>query len=453
MSHAAAYLPNTQADVELMLQRLGLDSLEALFASVPASVRLQRPLQVPGPLSEIELLRHCAGLARQNANPDDWVCFQGGGVADHFVPAVVRYVLSRGEFLTAYTAYQPEASQGFLQAMYEFQTMIARLTGMEVANASLYDGATALAEAVFMALAAKGEGGAVYLSKGVNPRYRRVLRTLLRHRVPLLELPLEQTTGQTAFPDTPVRKATAICLQHPNYLGCLEDLAALRRHCDRTGALMVVAVDPISMGMLKPPGDFGADVVVAEGQPLGLPLSFGGPLVGLLTTRRSLVRLLPGRLVGRTRDAAGRQAFTLTLQTREQHIRRERATSNICTNQAMCALAVTVYLTVLGETGLRQVAHQCLQKSHYAFERLVAEGKCAPLFPKTPFFKEFTLRPHCSAIRVQRAAARRRILSGIAQDNDYPEFGSAITFCVTEKRTAAEIDALVEAVREAEAGG
>lgn len=429
-----------------MLERLGLSSIADLFVSVPESARLKRPLAVPGPLSEPALRRYFLGLASANANLEDWVCFLGAGIYDHYIPTLVGYVTRRSEFYTSYTPYQPEISQGLLQSIYEYQTMICRLTGMEVSNASLYDGATALAEAVFIAFSIGQRPGPVAVSDAVNPFYRRVLRTYLRatgHQIQ--QLPHDPRDGRTLFHvqhnrDCPV----AVLVQHPNFFGCLEDLQAQRHFCDTSGALMVTCVDLISLGLLRPPGDYGADIVVAEGQALGCQMAFGGPLLGVMAARREHLRHLPGRIAGLTTDKDGKRAFSLTLQTREQHIRRERATSNICTNQALCALAASVHMATLGEVGFRQVAEVCLQKSHYAWEKLTSLEGFRPCFPQGHFFKEFALYSPVASPKVRDLLAEKHIVSGLPLDGHYPEMGDAMLWCVTEKRTKEEIDELVQ---------
>jgi glycine dehydrogenase subunit 1 len=437
-----------------MLKELGLTSAEELFATVPENARLKRPLKVEGPLSEPDLKRYFLSTANANVNLEDWICFRGGGVYDHYIPSVVTHILQRSEFYTSYTPYQAEISQGFLQTIYEYQTMVSRLTGMEVSNASLYDAATALAEAVFMAFSIKKRFGPVAVSDAVNPFYRRVLRTYLRSaNGALYELPHDPEKGQTEF-STPEGEGppVAVICQQPNFFGCLEDLAAQRRFCDATGAIMVTCVDPVALGLLRPPGEYGADIVVAEGQGLGCGMNFGGPLLGIMATRREHIRHLPGRIAGLTTDAEGKRAFALTLQTREQHIKREKATSNICTNQALCALAACVYLSTLGEVGFRQIAEACLQKSHYAMERLSNISGFQPCFPEASFFKEFALKSPIPSAILQERLGEKHILAGLPLGRYYSDMEEAVLWCITEKRTKEEIDLVVQLLADASEG-
>jgi len=457
-------LPAAHSDSDrlAMLEKLGLASVEQLFAGLPEGVRLRRPLAVPGPLSETELKKHFLAAAKANANLEDWVCFLGAGVYDHYIPAVVSHIIQRSEFYTSYTPYQAEISQGLLQSIYEYQTMICRLTGMEVSNASLYDGATALAESVFTAFSIRKQVGPVAVSAAVSPFYRRVLGSSLGGKgCGFQDLPYDRQTGQTVLPgaaggssqgSSPSKAGgampLAVVVQHPNFFGCLEDLAAQRRYCDSVGALMITCVDPLALGVLRPPGDYGADIVVAEGQGLGCAMNFGGPLLGVMAARREHIRHLPGRLAGMTVDRDGERAFSLTLQTREQHIKRERATSNICTNQALCALAACVYLATLGEVGLRRVAEACVQKSHYAWERLSKIEGFRPCFPEAHFFKEFAFSGPVPSRTVQERLAQKHIVSGLPLGPYYPEMRDAILWCVTEKGTREEIDRLVRELAE-----
>ena len=356
-----------------------------LFADIPATARLKSPLTLPAPLSEPELL---AELAAQSAKNQPASPFLGGGSYGHFIPSAVKHIIGRSEFYTAYTPYQPEASQGTLQAIYEYQSMICGLTGMDVANASMYDGATALAEAALMAVRLTGRKEIV-VSAAVNPNYRAVLRTYCNAAdLKLTELPYDQTTGLSSCPLALDPGAACFILQQPNYFGNLEAVQGVAEKVGAAGALFIVSVDPISLGLLKAPGDYGADIVVGEGQALGSPRNFGGPGLGLFAARQKYLRQLPGRIVGATVDRTGRRGFVLTMATREQHIRREHATSNICSNEALCALAACVYLSLMGKAGLRRVAELCLYNSNY-LKKLLG-GKV--LWPKTPSFKEFAIK-------------------------------------------------------------
>ncbi|HVN67002.1 MAG TPA: aminomethyl-transferring glycine dehydrogenase subunit GcvPA [Candidatus Sulfotelmatobacter sp.] len=356
-----------------------------LFADVPAAVRLKGPLDLPSALSEPELLAELAAQSEKNrpASP-----FLGGGSYNHFIPSAVKHIIGRSEFYTAYTPYQPEASQGTLQAIYEYQSMICELTGLDVANASMYDGATALAEAALMAVRLTGRKEVV-VSSAVNPNYLSVLRTYCAAAdLKLTELPFDQSSGLTPAPYPLLSNAACFILQQPNYFGNIEAVQGMAEKIGAAGALFVVSVDPLSLGLLKAPGDYGADIVVGEGQALGNPRNFGGPGLGLFAAKKKFLRQLPGRVVGATVDRQGRRGFVLTMATREQHIRREHATSNICSNEALCALAACVYLSLMGKSGLRKVAELCLYKSNYLKKRL--GGKV--LWPKTPSFKEFAIK-------------------------------------------------------------
>lgn len=355
-----------------------------LFADIPESVRLKTPLKLPPPLSEIELLDEMRALAEKN-NPAD--NFLGGGIYNHFIPSAVKALISRGEFYTAYTPYQPEASQGTLQAIYEYQTMLCSLTGMEVANASMYDGATAMAEAAKASCRITGRKE-ITVSSAVNPNYREVLKTYCSGAdLKLTELPFDPDSGQATRDPRRATDSACYIIQQPNYFGNIEEVAGLAEKTHANGSLLIVSVDPISLGILKAPGDYGADFVVGEGQSLGNPQNFGGPGLGLFAAKEKYLRQVPGRLVSKTVDRNGKECFVLTLQAREQHIRRERATSNICSNEALCALAACIYLSLMGKPGLKKVAELCLQKSNYLKNKLGNKVR----WPNTPSFKEFML--------------------------------------------------------------
>ncbi|RUL89208.1 aminomethyl-transferring glycine dehydrogenase subunit GcvPA [Tautonia sociabilis] len=447
-----AYILNTDDDTREMLRAIGLDSLDQLFDMVPADFRLDRPLDVPPALTEIELTRHVGALAARNASVEDRPCFLGGGAYDHFIPAAVDQLAARGEFYTAYTPYQAEASQGTLQAIFEYQTLIAQLTGMDVSNASLYDGGSAVAEGILMALASGSRHGRVVASGAVHPEYRQVAETFLTNLEPeLVTVPCRN--GRTSVDDLTAAltdDTAAVVLQQPNVFGQLEDIEPLVAAAQDRGATVIVSVDPIGLGLLKRPGDFGADIVTAEGQALGNHLCFGGPYLGILCCRESYLRKIPGRLVGQTTDREGRRCFVLTLQTREQHIRREKATSNICTNQGLMALRASIYLALMGPLGLRDVAEQSARKAHYAADRL-AEVPGLSLAFDGPFFKEFVVRVAGGKdpARVLAEVGRLGFHGGIAIGRWYPELADCILIAVTEKRTRAEIDALADAYRAA----
>jgi glycine dehydrogenase subunit 1 len=468
------YFPNTAEDQRAMLEAIGVASLDELFAMVPAELRLERPLVLPQALGELELTAHMEALAARNAPAAAGACFLGGGCYDHFIPAVVDAIASRSELVTSYTPYQPEVSQGNLQALFEYQTLITQLTGMDVSNSSLYDGGSAAAEAVLMALGdcpdfrghqaqpattrngtrengtgyPPGAFGAcrVLVPESVHPEYRRVLATYLANlEVELVTLPAPLGTLDPAVLSAAAGPGTAcVLVQHPNFFGCLEDVDALAQIARAAGAKLVAAFDPISLGLLRRPGQYGADIAVAEGQSLGIPMSYGGPLLGVLACRERFLRRMPGRLVGQTVDRQGRRCWVLTLQTREQHIRREKATSNICTNHALLALRAAVYLATMGPEGLADVAALCLRKARYAAGRLTASGRFQPAFER-PTFKEFVLRDRRGRVEEFLAAARREgIFAGIPLGRWYPELSDCLLVAVTEKRTKAEIDRLAQ---------
>jgi glycine dehydrogenase subunit 1 len=443
------YTQISPSQVEYMLQTIGVGSLEELFSRIPPDQRLRRPLNLPAGVSELELLVDVRTLAARNQTTNELLCFLGAGAYDHFVPTLVDHLAMRGEFRTAYTPYQAEASQGALQAFYEFQTMICQLTGMDVANASLYEGASAAAEAVLMASAVTGRTG-VTISAAAHPDTRTVLRTYLNERdFGLAEAGLRDgLTDLDALRKAVGPSTAAVVVQWPNFFGNLEPLQEVCRIAHDAGALAVVSADPIACALLKPPGDYGADVVVGEGQALGLPLSYGGPYLGFFACREAHLRKMPGRVVSEARDADGRRGFCLVLQTREQHIRREKATSNVCTNQGLMALRAAVYLAAMGRHGLAEAASQCLDKAHYAAER-IGKLKGYTLRFAAPFFKEFVVRTDRGVEKVLKHCRAKNILAGIPLDCWYPDLGDCFMVAVTEKRTKPEIDALVETLASA----
>jgi glycine dehydrogenase subunit 1 len=440
------YFPNTESDRCAMLEAIGAGSIDELFSMIPAELRMTRGLCVPPGLGELELTAHLAELAGQNTSADQAACFLGGGSYDHFIPAVVDMVAARSEFYTAYTPYQAEASQGSLQAFFEYQTLITELTGMDVSNASMYDGGSAAAEAVLMAMHATGRRRIV-TAASVHPEHRQILATYLANQGVLLTT-LETPEGNIAPAELAAAvdaETACVLVQHPNFFGCLEEVAQLAEITHRSGALFVVAVDPISLGLLKRPGQYGADIVVAEGQSLGNPMAFGGPYLGIMACREQFLRRMPGRLVGQTVDRRGHRCWVLTLQTREQHIRREKATSNICTNQGLLALRATVYLSLMGPSGMRQAAELCLQKARYAAERLAALPSLSPAFDR-PTFKEFVVRVKGGSVDLLiEKALQAKIFAGAPLGRWYPELSDCLLLAVTEKRTKAEIDRLAAA--------
>lgn len=437
-----SYLLNTPEEQAAMLAAVGAKSLDELFESIPAEFRLKRPLDLPPTAGELELSQRMQELADKNLGTHNAACFAGGGAYDHFIPAVVDFVASRSEFLTSYTPYQPEVSQGNLQATFEYQSMVCELTGMEAANASLYDGASAAAEAALLCLAAQPKRRKVVAPRTLDPGYRQVLKTYLGGvDVELVEPPADEGVLDPQAIARAADGAACVLIQQPNCLGRVEEAAALAEAIHAAGASVVAVVDPISLGLLTRPGDWGADVVVAEGQPLGVPLSFGGPYLGLMACRDSFVRRLPGRLVGRTTDLAGGRCFVLTLQTREQHIRRDRATSNVCTNQGLLALRAAVYLAAMGPHGLRGVADLCLQKAAYAKGALAAQEGLEIVHAGSTF-KEFVVRAAgVGPERMIDAAAERGYLIGPVAGADAED---AFLVAVTEQRTKRQIDGLAK---------
>jgi len=434
------YISNTTAQQKEMLGMIGVSSIEDLLVRIPPKARLSRPLGVADAFAETDLIRHLRALAARNASADDYACFLGAGSYDHAIPSPINHLISRGEFFTAYTPYQPEASQGTLRSIYEYQTMVAELYGMDVANASLYDGASSLAEAALMAHAVTGRPGLV-LSRGVNPLYRQVVETYcegpgLRLRSAALA---DGVTEVDALRKAVSETTAAVVMQSPNFFGCLEEIPRAAEIAHAAGALLIVAADPTNLGVLAPPGALGADIVVGEGQGLGVPMSFGGPNLGVFAAKQDLVRRMPGRLVGATVDLDGRRGFVLTLQTREQHIRREKATSNICTNVALCALMATIYLAILGKQGLRKVGELSLAKAHYAAAEFAKVPGVRLRFP-APFFKEFTLQLPKSPERIVRRLMKDKILAGVPLKAFDRQYKDCLLVAVTEKRTREEID-------------
>lgn len=437
------YIPNTANDQKEMLNTIGVSSIAELFNYIPDDLRLKRDLNILPALSELELLNYVGVLGGMNAHTGEYASFLGGGAYDHFIPSVVPHIVSRSEFYTAYTPYQAEMSQGVLQTIYEYQTMICELTGMEVSNASMYDGATAMAEAALMAtrITKRDE---IVISSAVNPRYRKVLDTYLFG----IKLPVRTIEWNNGVTD-PERlsqsisdKTAVVVIQYPNFFGSVEDIRAIIEMAHRHGALAVIVADPIALGLLKAPGELGADIVVGEGQPLGIPLNFGGPYLGFFATRMEHVRKMPGRIVGGTVDSEGKTGYCLTFQTREQHIKRERATSNICTNEALVALAATVYMAAMGKQGLRDAANLCVQKTAYARQRIGGlKGYSVPF--TSHVFKEFVVKTPVAPKRIQEKLISEKILGGLDLGAYYPELENHMLFCVTEKRTRGEIDRLV----------
>ena len=447
------YVLNTPQDQADMLAAIGVSSVEELFEMVPAELRLDRALDIPAAMSEMELTAHMQALSGRTRNADDTVCFLGGGSYDHFIPAVVDYVSGRGEFYTSYTPYQAEASQGNLQAFFEYQTLITQLTGMDVSNASLYDGGSSASEAVLMCIGATRRSGKVVIPACVHPEYRQIVETFLTNLNVQMEV-LETPEGLVQ-PDqlASILDDTTACVlfQQPNFFGGVQDMKELVEITHKAGALAVVAVDPISLGLLTPPGSYDADIVVAEGQSLGSPMAFGGPYLGIMACKEDFVRRMPGRLAGQTVDRRGKRCWALTLQTREQHIRRERATSNICTNQGLFALRASVYLAQMGPQGLRDVANLSLQKSRYAAEQISANERFSLAFD-TPTFKEFVVRDAAGEVEsLIKHALSQGYFAGVPLGQWYPDMADCFLVCVTEKRTKAEIEGLATCLAQAPA--
>jgi glycine cleavage system P protein (glycine dehydrogenase) subunit 1 len=452
MDVVMTYAPHTEVERNEMLAAIGCNRLEDLFTDVPAHVRFPK-LNLPPAASELDIAREMHARAACNFTVDPSLSFLGAGTYRHFRPATVDYVLSRGEFYTSYTQYQPEVCQGMLQALFEYQSMICRLTGMEVSNASHYDGATALAEAVLLALnVTQGKRNKIILSPAIHPQYRAVVKTYLRGTHVATVLGDQEGTADLHYLKSLLDEETAaFIIQSPNFFGQIEAVDGLADAVHRAGALLVVVTDPIALGLFRPPGSYGADIVVADGQVLGIPASFGGPHLGIFATRIAHVRRLSGHLVGETVDAEGKRGYVLTLATREQHIRRAKATSNICTNSAVCALAAAVYLATMGKTGLRQVAELCFHKSHYAADAIGRLKGFAvnPQAPTQPFFKEFIVRlPRPVAQANQILREQHGIVGGYDLGRDYSHLQSHMLITVTEVNTHAGIDRLIQALGE-----
>ena len=437
------YLSLTDTDRTEMLATIGAGSIEELFASIPPSVRLGRPLHLGHALSELELVSHLEGLASRNVDVGRELSFLGAGIYDHYVPAVVEAVLQRGELLTSYTPYQAELSQGMLQAIFEYQSVICELTGMDVSNASGYDGATVAADACYLAKRTTGRSRVV-VTEATNPQVRRVVKTFAPgFGLEVVEVPFVEGATDPELVAVAAQDAAAVIFQQPNFFGVLEDAPALAEAANQAGALAVAHVDLLSLGLLEAPGRYGCAIAIGEGQSAGNRLSFGGPHFGFFAAKEHLTRAMPGRIVGETTDLEGRRGYVLTLQTREQHIRREKATSNITTNQTLMALAGLVYLSWLGPVGLRELGETCLALADHAKRRL-AEAGLEPAFGGRPTFKEFAVDLGRDAKEVARAVRGQGINPGYALGRDYAGLEQALLVCLTEKRTPADVDRLVE---------
>ena len=436
------FTPHTPEDVARMLDAIGLDDIDGLFSHLPVGVRVEGGLDLPPPHSEMEVMAEIGALGRRTAG--DLICFAGGGIYDHHLPPVVRSLTLRPEFVTSYTPYQAEVAQGVLQALFEYQSMVAAITGLPAANASLYDGATAALEAVNLAVAATRRS-AVWVSRGLNPRTREVLDTFASARdIAIVEHPI--VGGRTAWAADAAPEPAALLYGQPNYLGVIEEHDAAVSIAGATGALAITEFDPMLAGVLRRPGDAGCDVAFAEGQPLGSPMSFGGPVLGMFATTAEHLRRMPGRLVGRTTDREGRIAYTLTLRTREQDIRREKASSNICTNQTLNAVGAAIHLGWLGPEGLAEVGRQSVAKAHHLARRLgQIRGVTVPV---DGFAREFPVLLPADPDEVVLAMAERGYLAGIPLSTDYPDLPGGLLVAVTEKRSRAELDGFTAALEE-----
>ncbi len=439
------FVPMTEEERKEMLRRIGVSSFEELIQEIPIEARFKGKLNLPRPLSEYEVKKLMQEIADQNQR---LTIFAGGGAYDHYVPSAVLHIMGYPQFYTAYTPYQAEVSQGTLQAMYEYQSLVCELFGMEVANASMYDGASALAEAALMSLRIRRKRNIVLYPENLNPLYKQVLLTYLHGQDDQpVEVKYDRETGRIDIDDLKSKlndNVAGVIVQHPNFFGIIEDMPEIAKIVHEAGAALVVHVDPVTLGVLAPPGEYGADIATAEGQPLGLPLAFGGPYLGIFTSKFEYIRQMPGRISGKTIDAEGNTGFVMTLQTREQHIRRERATSNICSNQQLCALAVAVYLSLMGKQGMREVAEQSFYRAYYLFDRLMEKG-LKPAFKGT-FFREFAIKTPIPAQEVvDRMAEEDGILAGVPLSL----FGmdeNLLLIALTEKRSKDEMDRFVNAL-------
>ncbi|MCF6157110.1 MAG: aminomethyl-transferring glycine dehydrogenase subunit GcvPA [wastewater metagenome] len=439
------YIPNTERDKEIMLKEMGVSSFETLLEGIPQPLR-EFSLSLQEGLAEPHVLEILKELSEKNFSTGKYISFLGAGAYEHYIPSLVDHLASRGEFYTCYTPYQPEVSQGTLQVIYEFQTLICELTGMDVSNASLYDGSTALAEAALLSIRFN-EKNKIVLSRSVHPEYRQVIATYLKGlRTEIVEVGSPEGITDVDQLDRIIDDRTAaVLIQNPNFFGCVEDMETLSSIAHKHGALFVACVNPVSLGILKSPGEYNADIAVGDAQVLGNYLNYGGPYLGFFTVKKEFLRKIPGRIAGETVDSNGRRCFVLTLQAREQHIRRQKATSNICTNQALLALRACIYLCALGKPGIKELAHLNIQKSHYACEKLSALPAVKPLFKK-PFFHEFAVKiqGNYRINTMNEHLLKKGIIGGLEISRYYPEFDNSVLFCVTETKTKESIDRLTK---------
>ncbi len=448
------FTPHTKHDVEVMLKSIGVEKIEDLFQEIPEEFRYP-DLDLAPRLTEMEVAAELENIASANGTTKDFLSFLGAGAYDHYIPATVDNLLQRGEFYTAYTPYQPEISQGTLQAIFEFQSLICRLTGMDVSNASHYDGATAAAEAVILATGHfRKKRKKVLVSRAVNPQYRQTIRAYMQTDESLQILGDDKETGiEIKNLIAQIDDNTALVMvQYPDFFGRIIDYKELIETAHAHGALVAMAVNPTALGLLTPPGDLGADIALGEGQPLGIPLSFGGPYLGFFAVKNELLRKIAGRLIGQTVDAEGKLAYVLTLTAREQHIRREKASSNICSNQGLMTLAATIYMSVLGKEGFKQVSNLCYQKAHYAAEQIAAIDGFEVVFPETPFFHEFVIKSEQPVDEVLEHLLEHDIFGGYKLENDYPELENCLMLAVTEKISREDIDYLCDVLKEVNHG-
>jgi len=441
-----AFIPNTEAEQQEMLDKIGVSSFDDLIAAIPEEIRLKQPLNLPDRLSEYEVVKLLQSYANKNASVSNYTSFLGGGAYDHFIPSVVDMILSRSEFKTAYTPYQAEVSQGTLQAMYEFQSMICAITGMDVSNASLYDGGTSLAEACLMAQA-QNKKTEFLIAGTINPYYLDVVKTITAGRNFSFKTFINEdgTADLDALKNAVSDKTSAVIVQHPNFYGTLEEVEEIGKIIHDAGGLFIASSCPFSMTLFKTPKEYDADIVVGEGQPLGIPLSYGGPYLGLFSTKSKYVRKMPGRLSGATEDANGKKCYVLTLQTREQQIKREKATSNICTNQGLFMLAATIYMETMGKEGIREVAKQSYEKAVYLADE-ISKIPGFSLFNDKPFFREFLVKTPVAPAKIIEEGEKKGILAGI-DTSKFEGYENGLLIAVTEKRTKEELDTLLDLLK------